>query len=259
MQGFDDSSIEKLLQGVFDGEITPYDLPEDLYYAIADYLKKGLYKGFGGTLEDFELGSKDFELLVELRENVYMFSAAKTFSQLQEMSEILTRGDEIPGLKEFKEEAGGVFEKYNDVWLETEYNTAIGQAQNAEKWNQIEAEKDVLPVLRYSTAGSENVCEICLPLDGLTAPVDDPVWDAIMPENHFGCLCIVEQLEEGKTSENKDEIFEQVTEKMDDLFKMNPGKDKVIFSDEHPYFDVDKKDRGFAERNFGLPIPDEDE
>ena len=39
------------------------------------------------------------------------------------------------------------------------------------------------------------------------------------------------------------------------IFKMNPGKDKVIFNKEHPYFDVAPKDKDFAKRNFDLPIP----
>lgn len=253
-------NVEELLTGIYEGEITEYDLPKDLYLQLADILKKALYKGYGGSLKDFKAGTKDLELLVELRENIYMFSAAKTFQEVKEISSFLMDEDGVVRtVQEFNELGRAAYELWNDVWGETEYNTAIGMAQNAVKWNQIESEKDVLPILRYSSAGSENVCDICLPLDGLTAPVDDPVWDSIMPENHFGCLCIVEQLEEGETTKNKDQIVEDVEEKMNPMFVMNPGKDKVIFSEEHPYFDVEKKDKGFAEKNFGLPIPDEDE
>jgi hypothetical protein len=41
-------------------------------------------------------------------------------------------------------------------------------------------------------------------------------------------------------------------------FRMNSGKDRIIFSPDHPYFQVPEKDRDFASENFGLPIPDKD-
>jgi hypothetical protein len=72
------------------------------------------------------------------------------------------------------------------------------------------------------------------------------------------CLCIVEQHDEDKEltpEEDKDSIVEAVTGRMDDTFKSNPGKDGVIFSDSHPYFDVSEKDREYAANNFNLPIP----
>jgi hypothetical protein len=79
--------IEALLRGVWNGEITEHDLPEDLYESIVAYLKKGLYQGFGITFTDLakqiEEGTAsafdqtDLELLTELRENLYVFSAAK--------------------------------------------------------------------------------------------------------------------------------------------------------------------------------------
>lgn len=253
---YSDKLIRSLIQGIYDGDITKDDLPTSLYYAISDYLKKGLYKGFK---PDINKSKGDIALLNELRENIYMFSAAKTYQQVKTMSElIIDNSGMLRSFADYKADAYEVFHEFNEVWLQTEYNTAIGMAQNAVKWNQIEAQKDVLPVLMYSAVDDENTCEICGPLDGMIAPVDDPVWDSIMPENHFGCRCLVEQMEEGKTTENKDELVEEVTDKMNPTFVMNPGKDKVIFSDKHPYFDVDKEDKGFAKENFDLPIPDED-
>jgi hypothetical protein len=45
---------------------------------------------------------------------------------------------------------------------------------------------------------------------------------------------------------------------MQPIFKMNVGLDKVVFSDKHPYFDVEPKDKKFARNNFDLPIPAKD-
>lgn len=254
---YSDRQIENFLEGIYEGRITVKELPEDLYFAIADYLKKALYKGYGGNLKT--VTGKNLELLQELRENIYLFSAAKTYQEVRYITDLLyDENGNIRSKTEFRDLGRESFATWNDAWGEAEYNTAIAQAQNAVKWGFIEAQKDVLPILRYITSGSDNVCEICAPLDGLTAPVDDDVWDSIMPCNHFGCLCVVEQLEEGEVTTNRDEIVEQVEQEMDDLFKMNPGKDRVVFSDDHPYFDIAPKDKGLAENNFGLPIPEED-
>ena len=45
---------------------------------------------------------------------------------------------------------------------------------------------------------------------------------------------------------------------MDDMFKMNSGRDGYVFKEDHPYFDVAKGDKEFARRNFDLKIPSKD-
>jgi hypothetical protein len=244
---YTEKQIEDLLSGIFEGVITEEDLPEDLYIAIADFLKKGLYKGYGMTL-DTAYG-KDLELLTELRENIYMFSGAKTYSQVAEMRDLLVGSDSY---KEFREGAMKVYDEYNKTWLLTEYDTAIGQGQMAIKWTGFEKNKDILPMLRYSTVG--DACDICAPLDGLAAPVDDPIWSVVTPLNHFHCMCILIQ-DDGEA--NKFDVSE-VEDRMSDEFKMNPGKDGYVFKETHPYFEVAKGDRGLAEQNFNLPIPEND-
>ena len=84
---YSDKLIERLLEGIYNGTINERELPVSLYKAIAENLKQALYEGFGGTLSDF--AGKDFELLNELRENVYMFSAAKTFQEVNEIGAMM--------------------------------------------------------------------------------------------------------------------------------------------------------------------------
>lgn len=252
MRDFTDKEIEELIEGIYSGEITEYELPVGLYEAIGKYLQKGLYHGFGMDLS--EAGGRDYELLTELRENVWMFSAAKTFQEVKQIGSLLIKEDgDRRTQKEFKEAGRSEFELWNDTYGATEYNTAMGQAAMAANWNQIEENKKTLPMLRYSAVG--DACEICAPLDGMVAPVDDPVWDTVSPLNHFNCLCVLLQ-EDESVEETGKEAVKDVIEKMDDVFKMNPGKDGYVFSPDHPYFSVDKKDKGFAKENFGLDIPD---
>ncbi|KAA2242817.1 hypothetical protein F0L74_09825 [Chitinophaga agrisoli] len=257
---FSEEQITRLLAAIYNGSVQPYALPDALYYAIADYIKKGLYAGFGGGLSDFAVGGKDFELLDEMRENVYMFSGAKTYQQVKVMSELLTEGETIMPFADFKVAARGVFDQYNVAWLRTEYDTAIGQGHCAVKWNSIMQNADVLPMLEYDAVMDQNTSDICRPLNGVRLPVNDPFWRKYAPLNHFNCRCLIRQLEDGRsTSKSKIEGLEsEVGDKMQDIFKMNPGIDRVVFSDKHPYFDVAPKDREYAARNFDLPIPKSD-
>ena len=190
--------LDLLIEAIYTGRITTGNLPEELYFAIADSLKEGLYEGFGGTLMDLKIGSVDFELLTELRENIYMFSGAKTYQQVREMEEA---AKELSGaiadtknFNEFKEIALQTYDQYNENWLRSEYNTAKGQARNATNWVKIQKDKEVLPYVRYSAILDDRTSDICQPLDGVTLPVDDPFWNNFAPENHFNCRCFLEQL-----------------------------------------------------------------
>lgn len=260
----DDKIRENVFSGIHSGNVTTHDLPIDLYEATANDLKKGLYKGYGGTPIDFELGSTDELLVSSMRENIYVFSAAKTYQQVKEMSDALHDGDKLLSRKEFGEKADVIFDQYNKNYLDAEYGTAIATAQNARAWNEIEKTKESLPTLIYHTNEDDQVCEICAPLDGITLDVDNEFWDEFMPPNHFNCGCYTEQNDGGAQVSNPDEVEEKSSssgDNMDDSFKMNPGKDGVVFKEGdggHPYFDVEKKDIGFAEDNFGLPIPEKD-
>lgn len=253
-----EKKIQEYINGIYKGDITSEDLPLDVYESIVKYLKLGLYTGYGMTLEQAE--GVDLELLTQLRENVYMFSAAKTYQMTKEISSLLTGEDgEVRTKEEFNEIGKATYENWNDNYGETEYSTAIGQAYNAVKWQSIEKEKEALPNLRYSAIG--DACEICMPLDGTTAPVDDPIWDKVGPLNHFNCKCLLLQ-EDGDallTPDNeKEETYDNALEKMDKVFQSNPAKDGMIFNEHHPYFEVAKEDRAYAKRNFDLPIPNKD-
>jgi len=244
--------IDALIEGIYNGAITPRDLPIGLYNAISTKLLSAL-----GSVE----GSPSASLLNQLKENIYMFSGAKVYQQIQEIS-LLANNDKIKSYANFRDEALGIYKQYNKNWLETEYKTAIGQAQSATRWEQIEAQKTELPYLQYSAVIDKNTSDICKPLDGVCLPVDNKFWNVNTPLNHFNCRCTVIQHDKtdatqiGITSkEDADKATAEITEKRHPLFEGNSGKDRLIFNDKHPYFDVQKEDKEFAKTNFGLPIP----
>lgn len=247
---FTDKQINALIEGIYSGEITEYNIPDKLYFAIADYLKAALYKGFGGVPSDFS--GTDFALLEELRTNIYMFSAAKSYTELKAMTGLLMDGDKVRPFSDFKKVCKDTFDVYNVDYLQSEYNTALASGDMAVKWDSIQRDKAILPVLRYVTTGGD-VCPICKPLDGTTLPADDKFWKTRYPPNHFNCYCLVTSHEENEYPITKD--IPQMSPLQQDIFKMNVGIDKYVFSPEHPYFDVAPKDKKYAENNFDLPIP----
>ena len=267
---YSDDDIEKLLRAIYDGSVSPTKLQSALYRAIGNYLFEGVAKG---VTSDIKFGLPDLDLVVKLRENVYMFSAAKTFHQTLEMSDALVNSNgELRNFKSFKSEAEQIFVKYNGGtidgivkpgWLEAEYNTAIAQAANAKKWDDIETHKSLFPYVRYNAKGE--ACTICRHFNGLVFRVGDPNLKKYAPLNHFNCNCLLEQMEaeEGANDMSSEkEIAKAISRaNVPDTFKFNPGAEKEIFStsgeSKHPYFTVPKQYEKLAKNNFNLRIPNE--
>lgn len=253
---FSDKEIEQLIDDIYNDVVSIESLPENLYLAIGRYLESGLYRGFGGSILEFE-GTR-LELLQSLRTNVWLFSGAKTYQTVEAMGAMTNDNGSLRTFKEFKEFAAKEFDLINKTWAKTEYETAIGQAQNAEKWQTIESQKKLFPRLRYSAVMDANTSEICAPLNGLVFDVDDPEVDVISPENHPNCRCLWEQeTEDVDVSDNRSEVAGKVSDEMSDAWKFNPGKSQEIFSKDHPYFDVPKDVLPLARENFGFEIPEE--
>lgn len=249
-----DKEIDEYLDGVRSGKYDPSsNLPLNVYDATAKHIMNGLVDGVGGI----KFGEKEPELMRQFQENVYMFSGAKTYQQVREMSDLLASTQTY---QEFRTEAMKVYETYNRDWLRAEYNTAYGQGTIANQWEKIESEKGIFPYLRYSAVMDANTSEICAGFNGITLPVNDGFWGTFSPLNHFNCRCILEQVDEFSnatltTPLDKDAAMLNGKETVDEVFQMNPYYDGYVFSPEHPYFQVAPKDRGFAKDNFGLPIP----
>ena len=260
---YTEAQINKLLRGVYDGVLDTQKLPENLYYAIAEHLEKGLCKGFGGTVAQFD--AKPTLLINSMRENLYMFSGAKVYQQtsemvaaLQSLNRNLIKEDRLATFKEFKQDALQVYQKYNVNWLKTEYDTAIASGQMGERWAQIQEDSDILPYLTMSVVEDATTTEICRPLDKITLPINDVFWAKYYPPNHWNCRSTVLQTDDKTKLSSKKEIkhaTDHAKKDVPEVFRMNVGKDGMVFSEKHPYFDVPKYDREFAANNFGLPFP----
>lgn len=239
-------NTDKIILDVFHGTTTRHKLPKPYYNSVRvdlmDAVKKGMGnpKGFEGLLEDLGL-------------NAQAFAGAKTYNLVRDL-EALQKGN--PNYKDYEPKAQALVKQY-DIWGEAEINTAQQQTHQAKQWHIIKEDADLFKILKYSTIG--DACKICKPLDGITAPVNSPIWRRIYPCNHYNCYCIVIQLTEddGPLTDPKElaNLVAGSTQLMNPVFLSNPGITNKVYTNKHPYFaTVPKTDRDFARENFGLPI-----
>ena len=253
---FSEQEIEFYLISVYSGIITKNNLSVEYHYRLAAYLEQALYEGFGSDL-NINFLSQGYETLRALRSHIYVFSAAKQYTQVREMSAFINIRGEISSFKEFKDLAGGVFDVYNKNYLRTEYNTAVGQAQMASQWVDFVEQQNTLPMLTYRTQKDARVRDEHAALEGITRPVNDPFWNTFMPKNGWNCRCFVTQHDNKRATDlsKRDLSATEDEKKFPKVFRMNPGKDRLVFNPKHhPYFRVAKGDKGFREANYNLPI-----
>lgn len=240
---------ERFFKQIYFGSVTVYHLYKPLPYKLYRSTAKKLISGI-------KEAKPTPDLFKELSDNIYIFSGAKTYQQIREITSFITEGKSIRPYNAFKKLAKESYDLYNDSYLATEYETAIGQAQTAVKWYEIEREKNLFPLLKREAVMDANTSDECRILNGIIAPVGDAFWKTRSPLTHFRCRCILTQISkyEGVSPSSRGEVSKAIkdTDHIDPVFKGNPGIDKVIFNKTHPYFDIAPKDKKLAKRNFDL-------
>lgn len=249
---FTDEEVENLILAIYFGIINVRNLDVGAYRKVARKLSEGVFKGYGLTLFDVTYESTDWLMLKALETNVYVFSAAKQYQQVRAMSALMVGKDRVKSFQEFKKPAKEIFHDYNEAYLYTEYNSAIAQARTASQWQEIIAQADLLPMLTYHTVGDARVRPTHAALDGISRPVKDKFWDSYMPPNGWNCRCTVLQDDEAQKTSLRG--FKQPDD-VPDIFMFNAGKERIVFSPKHPYFSVAPRDKNWAKRNFGMPLP----
>lgn len=215
------------MRAIFKNVIKPGVIDKSLFNFTAKALINGLDSGYDVPVYT----DSDKEMVANLKANLYQFSAAKTLTQIKEMSSLLTDGERTRSFAEFKKEVAKVYSNYNINYLQAEYNQAIGSARMAANWVSIQADKDTLPYLQYKTVGDSHVRESHKALDNIIRPVDDPFWDTYYPPNDWNCRCDVIQIATGKETPLPKNL-----PAISKVFSGNNSKNGVVFNDQHPYF-----------------------
>jgi len=255
---FSEERIEDYLLGVHAEVITKENLSVDYHERVAIQLEQALVIGFGATLTGINYTSPLYETFIKLRENIFVFSAAKQYQQVRTMSEFIYDKGVKSTYTEFRQLARKVFIEYNDTYLRSEYITAIGQSQMAKEWVEADQKKDLFPYLTYRTQRDSRVRDEHATLDGITLPVNHPFWNTYMPKNAWRCRCFTVSKARAKVTDLTERDLSDLEDekKFPPVFRMNPGKDGLIFNPKHhPYFFVAKGDAGLKQQNFKMPVP----
>jgi SPP1 gp7 family putative phage head morphogenesis protein len=236
--------IEKLLdaalEAVFNGELSN-GLHIPTYRYNLKKLYKGINEGFGVAYSKLDDSDSRKALATRLRANARSFAAFKNHSNMVELTKAMVGADEeIKTFAQFKEDAAPIYTNYNTTWLEAEYNSAVASTQMAEKWESIQQDKDIFPLLVYDAVMDDNVRPAHAELNGTTLPVDHPFWERFYPANGWGCRCTVRQLTEGEIVLPKVALTEEAVPA---AFRNNPGITGQLFSDAHDYYSVSDQQR----------------
>lgn len=182
-----------------------------------------------------------------LSDNVFRFSGFKAHRELEAASRLLLdeRGAVRP-FSDFLARVRKIDKDYNATYLNAEYNFAVSSAQMAAKWHDFEKDGDRF-YLQYRTARDERTRSSHRPLDRITLPIDDPFWDEYTAPLGWNCRCQVVQVSKNsrKPSNSSEAIargraattvLNSKGQNKAQIFRFNPGKQKVIFPPKHPYF-----------------------
>ena len=244
--------LSALISHIFNSGEIP-DIDPELLRAYGSKLDSAVTTGYGAAPADLEWNTPDYEMLTKLQNDVWQFSAAKTNTQLRDMGKALIGPDgKVRSFKDFKIAAQEIVgEQLN--WLQTEYDTAVAGAQMAPKWVTIQANKEILPLLEFDAVIDDRTSTICRPLNKVIRPVDDPFWNMYYPPNHFNCRSTVRQLRSGEITPVKDI---QYPEKVPDMFKVNLGKEHLIFPPGSAYY---KDTPTYVTNNATLYMPESEQ
>jgi SPP1 gp7 family putative phage head morphogenesis protein len=225
--------VKRIAKLIYDGKMKPGQIDKAMVKKIAAQLMKGVFKGYGKTLDSKNLSEDERTFLTKLNTNVYVFSGFKNYQQLRETTMLLKDDNgKLKSFNDFLADVRQVNNTYNEVYLNSEYSTAVASAQAAATWQDYNS--NGIEMLTYVTAGDDRVREEHAILEGATYPIDHEFWDTYFPPNDWGCRCDTQpSIGEGQYHIPASELPD-----LPDMFEQNVGKSGVTFPDTHPYFDV---------------------
>lgn len=218
-------------------------------YKPEDLSKITEYKALiNETANVFKLGiSQEVpeEMKAYLEKDVFVFSGLKTHAQLAEARSLLKDSDgKIRPYHLFEQDVLKLNEKYNQNYLEAEWQFAQSSSQGAANWaNLSDSERYNL---QYRTAGDEKVRESHAAINGITLPKSSEFWISYYPPNGWRCRCIVVLVLASKYPATDVDKATAAAEKATtqigkngknklEMFRFNPGLEKRVFPKGNSY------------------------
>ena len=231
-----DDIIAAALRNIYRRDFnTATDIEPNLFNAIAATLGQAV------TTAAPSLGDDPFTHA--LRHSTDVFSAFKVHRAQNDMADrLLDSNGNLKPFEQWRDEVLPIADHQCHNWLETEYNTAVLRARQAANWQQFEAEKDILPNLKWLPSTSPNPGADHRPFWNTILPIDHPFWDQHRPGDRWNCKCDLTSTDEPPTSVPASSAGGNDPQPG---LKDNPGKSQAVFSDDHPYFPSDCKHCAF--------------
>lgn len=233
--------MEDMAKGLHDGTLKPQDLNKEAILKTYREVYKGASEGYGEKFMKYDLSSNEQQTVNSMKQNMYMFSQAKTYGMMSEMNDKLYNKDKVKPFNDFKQDVLKMNPKYNKTYLQAEYQTAKSTANHTRNWQQYQDNKDIFPNLRYKTVGDARVREPHQMLNDVVKPVNHVFWSIYYPPNGWRCRCYVEQTNDPAQGEigNKPEKYGVPT-----AFQRNAAKEQKIFDEKKsPYFALTNSQR----------------
>lgn len=230
--------IARIVADVYNGNVGKENIDYRLLKLVGNAVESAMIDGFGKSFATVDWTTPDGEMLMRLTRDCWNFSAAKNYTQLRDMTlALVDEKGKARTFSEFKDACKVIDEKHLN-WLKTEYDQAIGASTMAARWADYQKNADIMPWLKYSTVGDQNVREEHALLDGIIKKITDEFWDIYFPPNGWKCRCSADQMSTSLSRET--ENVPSVT--IPDMFRTNLAKTGLAFPPKHPYYDIIPKE-----------------
>jgi len=263
-----DALIEPYLDRIYKGEMNANQVIMEIYGHNSKELLKSFETGYEKTFFSPDWTIKDNNMLNRVQNNIFAFSGAKAYAQMQELrAAVYDTNGNLLSPDVFRERARNINKLYNKNYLEVERQNVMAAGTQASRWMDIEDTADTHPYLEYVTMRDGHVREEHLVLDGTVLPVDDPFWRMYYPPNGWGCRCstrkFTEREYEHRKGRNNGENITTDSEEAQKLagkcvakpFRHNVGTSEIIDRDGHPYFKANRDAKEMqlsAVKNYGM-------
>lgn len=223
--------LETLLRRIYRREFdTASDIELSAWRAFWQCFNEAVDEGYGVR----SYNEDDYDFYRALRTNNGVFAAFRTHRLQNDVAaQLLDENGELKPFERFAYDVRTLIAPTHlDAWLRTEYATAVSRARQAADWKRFEANRDVLPNLRWLPSTSLHPGQDHQVFWNTVRPIDDPFWSAHRPGDRWNCKCSLEATDEPPT-ENLPEgtASDHPSAGLDN----NPARDAKLFSDTHPY------------------------
>ncbi|MCZ2393405.1 MAG: minor capsid protein [Chitinophagales bacterium] len=227
------------MKEVYDGKRKAGELSEEHILATYEKLNQGAKSGYGKYYSIVNSEGTPNHTVINMKQNLYKFSAAKDSDMMEKINHALYDGDRLKSFDEFMADVNKLNILYNRNWLSTEYRTARQAAQTAAQWEAFQKNKELFPNLKYMTQQDNDVRLEHEALDGVIAPIDSSFWAENYPPNGWNCRCYVVQTAEPAWNKIPD-----TSKVVKPEFKGNTGISGQIFNEDsetgQPFFALAK-------------------